>query len=119
MRDTKTALLTKIDDSDRELATRLQKCKDLVTQYSTRSNFERTQETMATQIATLQSSIAILTSAAAASSVNTVAASSVAAFVTPIISASLEISDVIHELDLRVSKKFTIVLRCSPFFVPH
>ena len=49
VRDTETALLTKIDDSVRELATRLQKCEDLVTQYSTRlSNVERTQETMAT-----------------------------------------------------------------------
>ena len=111
VRDIKTALLMKFDDSVREFATRLQKCKDLVTQYSTRlSNVERTQEIMATQIATLQSSIATLTSAAAASSVTTVAASSVAAIVTPTISASLEISDVIHELDLRVSKKANIVL---------
>ena len=90
---------------------RLQKCEDLVTQYSTRlSNVERTEETMATQIATLQSCIATLTSAAAASSVTTVAASSVAAVVTPTISASMEISDVIHELDLRISKKANKVL---------
>ena len=73
-------------------------------------NVECTQEIMATQIATLQSSIATLTSVAAASSVTTVAASSVAAVVTPTISASLEISDVIHELDLRVSKKANIIL---------
>ena len=111
VRDTKTALLTKIDDSIRELATRLQKCEDLVTQYSTRlSNVERSQETMATQIATLQPSIATHTIAAAASSVATVAALSVATVVAPTISASLEINDVIHELDLHVSKKANIVL---------
>ena len=110
VRNTKTALLTKTNDSVRELATRLQKCKDLIMQHSTRlSNVESIQETMATQIAILQSSIATLTCAADASSVTTVAASSVAAVVTPTISASLEISDVIYELDLRISKKANIV----------
>ena len=109
LRDTKTALLTKIDDSVREFTTQLQKCEDLVTQYSTRlSNVERTHETMATQIATLQASIATLTSAAA-SSVAAVA-SSADATITPTTTASLEFSDLIHELDLRVSKKTNIVL---------
>ena len=65
---------------------------------------------MATQIPTLQSSIATLTGAAAASSVTTTAVSSVVAAVNPTTIASLEISDVIRELDLRVSKKANIVL---------
>ena len=47
-RDTKTALLTKIDDSARQLAIRLQNCEDLIMQYFIRlSHIERTQETMA------------------------------------------------------------------------
>ena len=120
MRDSKTALQTKIYDSVHELTTRLQKCEDLVKQYFTCiSNVECTQETMLTQIAILQVSIATLTGAAAYSFVTTAAALSVAAAVTPTTIASLEISDVIHELDLPVSKKANIVLSSAAYFVPH
>ena len=115
--DTKTALLTKIDDLVHELGIRLQKCEDLVTQYSPNlSNVERTQKPMATQIATLQFSIATLTSAATACSVTTAVAPFVTAVVTPTIIAFLEISDMIHELNLRFSKKANIVLSGVPPF---
>lgn len=98
LRDTRTTLLAKIDDSARDLTLRLQHCETLVTSFTTRlSDVERSRDTMAGQIAALQASIATINITAPH-----------AASAAP--ASRVEISDVMHELDMRASKKANIVL---------
>lgn len=97
LRDTKATVLTKIDDSVKELSARLRTCEDLVTGYCTRlSNVERAQETMAMQIATLQAS---LNASAAPPTVTTTVPSS-----------PLVLNDVVREIDLRAARKGNLVI---------
>jgi hypothetical protein len=98
LRETRATLATKIEDSTRDLSARLRTCEDLMTSYCTRlSNVERTHDVMAGQISVLQTSVAALNNPAP--TLATAAAPSL-----------LEINDVLHELDLRVTKKANIVI---------
>jgi hypothetical protein len=98
LRETRATLATKIEDSARDLSARLRSCEDLMTSYCTRlSNVERTHDAMTGQITALQASVAALNNPAPAA----------AAAAAP---SLLQINDVLHELDLRVTKKANIVI---------
>jgi hypothetical protein len=96
LRDTKDTLAKKIDDSVNIISARLKTCEDFVASYGARlGDVERAQHTMEAQIATLQASLSAPRAPAPAAA--------------PAVTAT-SLSDVIHELDLRASKKTNIVL---------
>ncbi len=103
LRDARTSLSSKLDDTMREvrqLTTRLQQCETDIGSYRIRLDaMERAQATVTAQLAALQAS-----STATATSTT---APAVANDTSP---PPIRLSDVVRELDMRASKKSNIVI---------
>ena len=94
LRDSRAALVTKIDDSMHDLAIKLHACEQQLTSHHDRlAAIERAQVTMETDIAALKASPAAGTQ------------STTAVTVTPNVPPPLAMDSVVRELNLRASKK--------------
>ena len=103
LRDSRASLSLKINDSVRDLTTKLRACKDLVTSTVERLwvAMENSHTAMAVDLATLKATLnAVSTGATAASP-----ASALSSPTPPLV-----VNDVVGELDMHAFKKATIVL---------